>query len=310
MACNCGTSSCDCKRRYMRIDGVIFDKKYVSKLVFYDKYFSLFFKGDCKEFKFPLSTPKTPNQIAEYQLELNSCDDQVDMSTDDHSKLINLDLDGQHPISAVINLQESLDEKLNVSESYWIKDTVFYNNNEYSYEYNTINPKEILLNNTPDISNVAELFIAFTIAIANSAEIPDISPEDIKIIKSSPIKLKTVYGSSGISSLFSDQSRLLIGFCDGITYEFGLDEKTYKILNTLDVIDSLEKQDFKLPLSANQGYILNNKIKNKQDSIKQYLYSNLPLASDYKNNIYFCTDLNCLAYSDGNKWFKISLEEF
>ena len=53
---------------------------------------------------------KSTAQIAEYLLELNTCDDQqVDMTTDDHSKLINLDIEGQHPIAAINGLQEKFD---------------------------------------------------------------------------------------------------------------------------------------------------------------------------------------------------------
>jgi hypothetical protein len=57
-----------------------------------------------------MDSAKTKTQIAEYLLELNTCgDEQVDMSTDDHSKLINLDIEDQHPITSIIGLRSELD---------------------------------------------------------------------------------------------------------------------------------------------------------------------------------------------------------
>lgn len=114
MACSCSTSSSNTfiPRRYMRIDGLIFDKKYISKLDFQGDKLTLYRKGDCHPFCYKMWDVKSNVQIAEYLLELNTCDDnQVDMSTDDHSKLINLDLDGQHPITAIVGLREDLDNK-------------------------------------------------------------------------------------------------------------------------------------------------------------------------------------------------------
>ena len=111
MSCNCSTStvSSDCSRLYMRIDGIIFNKKYVSKLEFDGLKLYIWFVGECKPYSFDLWTEKTNTQIAEYLLELNSCSaPQEDMSIDDHSKLINLDLEDQHPISTVIGLTTAL----------------------------------------------------------------------------------------------------------------------------------------------------------------------------------------------------------
>ena len=95
----------------MRIDGLIFDKKYVSKLDFEGDTLYLYRKGDCCAYKYKMKEEKSVAQIAEYLLELNTCDDQqVDMTTDDHSKLINLDIEGQHPIAAINELPEKLEE--------------------------------------------------------------------------------------------------------------------------------------------------------------------------------------------------------
>lgn len=113
MACSCSTSSSNTyiPRRYMRIDGLIFDKKYVSKLDFEGDILYLYRKGDCCAYKYKMKEVKSTAQIAEYLLELNTCDDQqVDMTTDDHSKLINLDIEGQHPIAAINGLPEKLEE--------------------------------------------------------------------------------------------------------------------------------------------------------------------------------------------------------
>ena len=112
MACSCSTSSSSTyiPRRYMRIDGLIFDKKYVSKLDFEGDTLYLYRKGDCCAYKYKMKEVKSTAQIAEYLLELNTCDDQqVDMTTDDHSKLINLDIENQHPIAAINGLQEKFD---------------------------------------------------------------------------------------------------------------------------------------------------------------------------------------------------------
>lgn len=93
----------------MRIDGLIFDKKYVSKLDFEGDTLYLYRKGDCCAYKYKMKEEKSVAQIAEYLLELNTCDDQqVDMTTDDHSKLINLDIEGQHPIAAINGLPNAL----------------------------------------------------------------------------------------------------------------------------------------------------------------------------------------------------------
>lgn len=111
MGCNCSTStaSSDCSRLYMRIDGVIFNKKYVSKLEFDGLKLYIWYVGECKPYTFDLWSEKTTNQIAEYLLELNSCSaPQEDMSIDDHSKLINLDLEDQHPIASIIGLSDKL----------------------------------------------------------------------------------------------------------------------------------------------------------------------------------------------------------
>lgn len=111
MACSCSTSSSSTyiPRRYMRIDGLIFDKKYVSKLDFEGDTLYLYRKGDCCAYKYKMKEEKSVAQIAEYLLELNTCDDaQVDMTTDDHSKLINLDIEGQHPIAAINGLPSEL----------------------------------------------------------------------------------------------------------------------------------------------------------------------------------------------------------
>ena len=111
MSCNCSTStvSSDCSRSYMRIDGIIFNKKYVSKLEFDGLKLKIWYAGDCGPYTFDLWSEKTNNQIANYLLELNTCSaPQEDMSIDDHSKLINLDLEDQHPIASVIGLESAL----------------------------------------------------------------------------------------------------------------------------------------------------------------------------------------------------------
>lgn len=111
MGCNCSTSTAsnDCSRMYMRIDGIIFNKKYVSKLKFDGLKLYIYFVGECKPYIFDLWSEKSNTQIAEYLLELNSCSaPQEDMSIDDHSKLINLDLENQHPVASIIGLSESL----------------------------------------------------------------------------------------------------------------------------------------------------------------------------------------------------------
>lgn len=118
MSCNCSVSSGSyIPRRYMRVDGLIFDKKYVSKLEFVGDTLVIYRKGDCHPYKYKMYSEKSLTQISEYLLELNTCDSyQVDMTTDDHSKLINLDVENQHPISAINDLQNQLDSKLNKEE--------------------------------------------------------------------------------------------------------------------------------------------------------------------------------------------------
>lgn len=112
MTCSCSASSSGSyiPRRYMRIDGLIFDKKYISKLDFQGDTLYIYRKGDCCAYKYKMYGEKSNAQIAEYLLELNTCsDEQVDMTTDDHSKLINLDVEDQHPIAAIQGLQTALD---------------------------------------------------------------------------------------------------------------------------------------------------------------------------------------------------------
>lgn len=113
MGCNCSTSSNTyTARRYMRVDGLIFDKKYVSSLNFDKDTLIIFRKGNCHAFKYKMYGEKSTAQIAAYLIELNTCgDSQVDLTTDDHSLLQNLDVESQHPIKAVSNLQETLDLK-------------------------------------------------------------------------------------------------------------------------------------------------------------------------------------------------------
>ena len=48
----------------MRIDGLIFDKKYISKLEFDGDILTLFRKGDCHPFKYKMYSEKTKAQIA------------------------------------------------------------------------------------------------------------------------------------------------------------------------------------------------------------------------------------------------------
>lgn len=111
-ACSTSSSSTNMSKRYMRIDGLIFDKKYISKLDFNGDKLTLYRKGDCHPFCYKMWSEKSNVQIAEYLLELNTCDGaQVDLLTDDHSKLINLDLDDQHPITAIIGLNDDLTSK-------------------------------------------------------------------------------------------------------------------------------------------------------------------------------------------------------
>ena len=147
MSCSCSaTSNTYIPRRYMRIDGLIFDKKYISKLEFDGDILTLFRKGDCHPFKYKMYSEKTKAQIAEYLLELNTCgSEQVELSTDDHSKLINLDLEGQHPIDAVAGLQEALDLKESVEnvEKYRseLEETKLNKPTSYIYE-NLPNPED------------------------------------------------------------------------------------------------------------------------------------------------------------------------
>lgn len=111
MSCECSTTtvSSDCSRLYMRIDGVIFNKKHVKRLEFDGLKLHIWYNGECSPYSFDLWSEKTNAQIANYLLELNSCGSaQQDMSIDNHANLINLDVENQHPISAIINLQSAL----------------------------------------------------------------------------------------------------------------------------------------------------------------------------------------------------------
>lgn len=111
MSCNCSTTSCGSNMRsYMRIDNIIFNKQYVSRLEFKGLKLYIYYAGECNPYVFDLNSEKSNAQIANYLLELNTCEaPQEDMSIDDHSKLINLDVEDQHPLSAIIGLTPALE---------------------------------------------------------------------------------------------------------------------------------------------------------------------------------------------------------
>lgn len=111
MSCNCSTTTSGSNMRsYMRIDNVIFNKQYVNRLEFKGLKLYIYYTGECDPYVFPLSSEKTNTQIANYLLELNTCvAPQEDMDIDDHTKLINLDVEDQHPLSAIIGLVSSLE---------------------------------------------------------------------------------------------------------------------------------------------------------------------------------------------------------
>lgn len=111
MSCNCSTTSCGSNMRsYMRIDNIIFNKQYVSRLEFKGLKLYIYYAGECNPYVFDLNSEKSNAQIANYLLELNTCEaPQEDMSIDDHSKLINLDVEDQHPLSAIIGLTSALE---------------------------------------------------------------------------------------------------------------------------------------------------------------------------------------------------------
>ena len=108
MSCNCSTTTSggNC-RSFMRIDNIVFNKQYVNRLEFKGLKLYIYYVGECSPYIFDLSSEKSEAQIANYLFELNTCSGE-DMSTDDHSKLIQREAPEQHPISAITNLQETL----------------------------------------------------------------------------------------------------------------------------------------------------------------------------------------------------------
>ena len=110
MACNCSTTTSGGNYRFfMRIDNIVFNKQYVSRLEFRGLKLYIYYVGECNPYIFDLSSEKSNAEIANYLLQLNTCvAPQEGMDIDDHSKLINLDVEDQHPISAIIGLQDSL----------------------------------------------------------------------------------------------------------------------------------------------------------------------------------------------------------
>lgn len=152
MGCACATSySTNMARRYMRVDGLIFDKKYISSLNFDGDILTIYRKGNCHAFKYKMSSAKSPAQIAKYLVELNTCGDtQVDMTTDDHSKLINLDV-AVHPVSAIVGLDEELNNKQPVIEEVEVlpnasenKFKIIYSNNSLLFSDGTSWKKIVL----------------------------------------------------------------------------------------------------------------------------------------------------------------------
>lgn len=353
MSCNCVTysaNSSDCGRRYMRIDNIIFDKKYVSKIVFTDEYFSLFFKGDCKEHKFPLSYPKSTSQIAAYQLELNNCgnEDVIDMTTNDHSMLNNLDVENQHPIKAIVGLEEQLNNKVDTDKTYWTTNEIYLVDLglTYKYMYYGTDPQTIPLA-VGNISNCAELFVRVLIALKNNTELPQITDDVLNTLKINNFNVQLTMEDDPCAYFMSSIKSVVFGFQDGLKLVYD-DTNTYeyKSLNTRDIVDNLTTDSIDKPLSASQGKNLktyldklsdevdekapielveqtmgemdekatytyvNNKVLEKQDKIVPIVYNSLPSASTYPNRIYFVSDKSCFAYSDGNQWWKLKLESF
>lgn len=336
MSCNClNTTTTPIQRRYMRVDSLIFDKKYVSKLVFDGNILYLYYKGDCHPLKYEMDSEKSIQQIAEYQLELNTCSDtQVDMSTDDHSKLINLDIEDQHPIKAIAGLQDELDNKFNKEFSFWIKSSL--NDFEYLY-YGELDPSTINLDNG---KNVITLLLD---VLNNIGEYPNITENDLSVLKLNKIVISSIYNGKNCF-LYSGENFVFIGYSD-IYYDLNTKEKIVLIKNN-NVVDNLNNDSVDLPLSAKQGKELNTKISDiytilntkvdtesfnslkddvndratllqvnnllygKQDKIVDINYTDLPDPSINLGRIFHCQDIGALSFSNGKKWLKIKLEDF
>lgn len=303
MTCSCVSSSSSyIPRRYMRIDGLIFDKKYISKLEFDGDILYLYRKGDCCAYKYKMREVKSTAQIAEYLLELNTCSDtQVDMATDDHSKLINLDIEGQHPIQAVNGLQEQLDLKFDKEFAFWKKGTELIEDTKFEYAYTgDVDPNTIIL------SDGKSIVYHFYLIISNIEEEPELT-DDLTLIKNSHVTITTVFNGKS-AFMFSGYDFALCGFNDFYyDLQYG---KNIKELFNISVIDSLDDTAVDKPLSANQGKVLKQFVDEKQDKIVSTNFDSLPDAINNFGKIYFCNDIHTLVFSDGNKWCKIKLEDF
>lgn len=111
MACNCSTTTSGGNYRFfMRIDNIVFNKQYVSRLEFRGLKLYIYYVGECNPYIFDLSSEKSNAEIANYLLQLNTCvAPQEDMDIDDHRSLINLDVPDQHEMAVVKGLIPALE---------------------------------------------------------------------------------------------------------------------------------------------------------------------------------------------------------